>query len=237
MSQWLLRIRTARRATAAVFTALVVAAVAAVWRGLVSGDTASVIVAAISLITGLFAWDTTGRAADIAEESHRTADTVAQIERDRWHADLTPQFNVSIRKVAPGSDLALLRIELVGPPALHRLDGVTIAVRNDAVDRTPRTPPPPTAEEVAAQIWGPFRFEPGVDLVMEPGRETPVFPLEIGYSRPFAMRMTRWPYWYEQAMWAAMYGAAPVRLWVVCELDGHRPWRIPFQVPVIDPAP
>jgi hypothetical protein len=108
----------------------------------------------VSAGAALLAW----RAARHSAEASRHLSTV---ENRRWHADLTPQFRVTWRAV---SDLrAELRVELVGPSALDRLDELIIEVRDDIAGRAPVIAGGATREQITAQIWGPYHFVPGID--------------------------------------------------------------------------
>ncbi|MEV7737826.1 hypothetical protein AB0O75_38130 [Streptomyces sp. NPDC088921] len=50
--------------------------------------------------TAVFSAVATGGAWLAARPANTTAEAVARIERERWHADLTPQFRVNIERVA-----------------------------------------------------------------------------------------------------------------------------------------
>jgi hypothetical protein len=52
-----------------------------------------------------------------ARRANATAEAVARIERERWHADLPPQFTVSLERV--GRDRATMSVPLIGPPPLR----------------------------------------------------------------------------------------------------------------------
>ncbi|MFE7580791.1 hypothetical protein ACFU5Y_04395 [Streptomyces gardneri] len=186
------------------------------------GDQLGVIAAVASVVAAVAAWKATSRASD-------TAEAMAAIERDRWHVELTPQLEVHVRRPSVG-ERATLSIKLMGPPGLERLDAVTIQIRDDDVDRTPRTAGPPTAADVAAHIWGPLNFIPGIDNVPAPGRTTPPFPLEVGRMRPFAMTNTMRPFWWDDddatRRWRLEVRDQPVRLWIECRLEGRKPWFI-----------
>uniref|UniRef100_A0AAU3IEI0 Uncharacterized protein n=1 Tax=Streptomyces sp. NBC_01393 TaxID=2903851 RepID=A0AAU3IEI0_9ACTN len=81
------------------------------WASIIAGSTA------------VFSAVATGGAWLAARRANATADAVARIERDRWHADLLPQFSVRI-EMGEG-DRATLSIRLVGPlPLCHSRDDV-----------------------------------------------------------------------------------------------------------------
>ncbi|MFB7589391.1 hypothetical protein [Streptomyces sp. NPDC056169] len=221
--------KTIRRAwPAAVAVALVIAGVVTIRADWLAADDANVLVAGGALMAALASWAATSRASD-------TAEAVASIERERWHRELTPELAVSIVRPAPG-ERAWFRAKLTGPVGLDRLDAVVVTVRDDEVDRTPRTAPPPTAEDVAQHIWGPLRFTPGIDDVAEPGRATPAFSLERDDLRRFDMTNTHEPPWWsdDQARerWRGEYRNQKVRLKIECRLKGHRPWFIYKELPI-----
>ena len=124
-----------------------------------------------------------------ARSSSQASAAMTAIERRRWHADLTPQFEVRCRVMS--GERAKLGVALVGPAALDRLDQVTVRIRDDVPGRAPVTPSGPTAEEIARQVWGPYRFVPGVDGADQPGRSVAPFGLLLGDWRPLALERTR----------------------------------------------
>ncbi|MFF0426921.1 hypothetical protein ACFYUJ_21215 [Streptomyces sp. NPDC004520] len=213
---------------AAVAMALVIAGIVTMRADWLAADDANVLVAGGALLAALASWAATSRASD-------TAEALALIERERWHRELTPQVEVEIRRPAAG-ERAWFRLKLVGPVGLDRLDSVVVTVRNDEVDRTPLTAPPPTAQDVMRQIWGPLQFTPGIDDVAEPGRETPAFVLERDDVKRFDMRNTRPPFWWTDetatARWRDEYRNQKVRLKIECRVDGHKPWYIYRELPV-----
>ncbi|TXS19588.1 hypothetical protein EAO71_33795 [Streptomyces sp. ms191] len=186
------------------------------------GDQLGVIAAVASVIAAVAAWKATSRASD-------TAEAMAAIERNRWHAELTPQLEVTVHRPSPGRR-ATFKIRLIGPVGLELLDAVTIRIKDDGVDRTPLTAPPPTAEDVAAQIWGPLCFTPGIDDVAAPGRSTPLFRLEKGDFKVLDMTNTQAPFWWDdndaQERWRGEVKEQPVRLRIECRLKGHKPWFV-----------
>ncbi|MEU0664147.1 hypothetical protein [Streptomyces lavendulocolor] len=102
-------------------------------------DRAALVAAFLSVVAIAAAWEATGRASDTAEEARKTAQVVARIERDRWLAELTPQFEFTLTK--EGDHAAKLLVHLAGPDALGRLD----SVRSGSVMTTTTTPPPNNA--------------------------------------------------------------------------------------------
>lgn len=97
-----------------------------------------------------------------ARKANATAAALAVIERDRRRTELMPRFRVTWEPANPGISALTMRVMLVGPPGLDRVDRLTIRVRNDHFRRDdwPLTAGGPSREQVQAQVWGPFRFRP-----------------------------------------------------------------------------
>ncbi|MFJ4829437.1 hypothetical protein ACIP79_05850 [Streptomyces sp. NPDC088747] len=94
------------------------------WASLIAGTTA------------VFSAVATGGAWLAARRANATADAVARIERERWHADLTPQFRVTLEPRYDG-DRAGLILHLAGPLPLGRLDEIRVEVaQSNDVDYT-----------------------------------------------------------------------------------------------------
>lgn len=170
-----------------------------------------------------------------ARQSNRTADAVARIERERWHADLTPQFRITIGEVR--GDRATLDVQLTGPLSLRRLDEIAVAVvPSDDLDRTPRLAGSVSQEEVDAQVWGPFRFRPGADGADPTGHSVAPFALRVGQGRPFAAERTRPPHWEEGedlvGQWRRRWAGRPMRLVLTCRRAGDDVWVVPYDVEV-----
>ncbi|MEU6062931.1 hypothetical protein ABZ864_00105 [Streptomyces sp. NPDC047082] len=178
-----------------------------------------------------------------AREANRTAASVAQIERDRWHRELTPQLALRI-------DQNTLYIRLIGPAALGKL-GVVLRIRDDR-DRSQIPPLGANYTESARQmvIWGPFRF-PSV-LVRHPrrrnwllrlvdppparwstmhelhGRVTRIRSLFVHDQILVAIEPTVKPTWHvdrsAEERWREQYRDAPMRLQATCSSEGHKQW-------------
>lgn len=185
-------------------------------------------VAGIAAFIGWLAWRSTEKAAE-------TAASMKTIETRRWHADMTPQFEVTCVPTWMGdraSDTrAELRIRFTGPPGLHKLT-ITATIRNDWPDRKSTLNGGPTQEQLDAQIWGPYRFVHGVDGGSQDGRTISPFTLLVGDGRPFALERTPSPRWADAAGWRQRYEGAKVRLALHCVHDGDEPWIVHRDVPV-----
>lgn len=183
-------------------------------------DIASFSTAALSAVATAGAWLA-------AHRSARTADTVARIEQERWHADLAPQFDLVLRETGNGQ--ALLSVHLSGPDALRRLDEVAIVVGNDDMDHTVLHPTGNlTQDDVDAFVWGPFRFSPQINGTDEHGRGPKAFPLDVGTGRPLAMQRTRPAPWMDgktQGMWQGENAGNLIRLVLTCR-HGNEEWVI-----------
>lgn len=187
-----------------------------------------IVVASISAAAAIAAW----RAAMAA---NKTAHEVAKIERARRHRELTPVICATISTVGPNTFRVCIRLD--EPLDLERLDRVTVAVRNDAIDHTPMTVRDVTADEANEHLWGPLRFTPGVDGAPKNGRRVGPVSLKVGDDRPFQMELSTPPSWSGPdgpAWWRKTYqhGGVPVRLAVTCEKDGEEAetWEIPIEL-------
>ena len=201
------------------------------------------VAAGLSAVAALGSWKaahranrTSAQAQATGERAFQTADAVARIEKERWHADLLPQFNIAIEGRFEG-DRATLSVRLVGPLPLHHLDEVQMkVVASDDMSRTVTLAGSPSQDDVDAQVWGPLRFVPGVNDADANGRTVPSFPLQVGAGRPFALERTRPPLWQEgndrQERWRNQWLNKPMRLILTCRREGFDPWVIPYEVEV-----
>lgn len=179
--------------------------------------------AAFSGFAALAAW----RA---SREANATAASVAQIERDRWHKELTPLLRLKLE-----ADQGMLYVRFDGPASLGKIS-VQLSLRDD-FDRSgvPSLAGGPTPQQIAESIWGPYRFRPGVDGADHRGRGVAAFPLEADDRTRLAVDPSLKPSWYEGAegenRWRQQWRNARIRLWADCEAPGHKPWRLSFEVP------
>lgn len=107
------------------------------------------------------------KSAKAAERSAVASESGAALEADRRRAELTPRFRITADAVRPlvgnpGEDLTMT-VFLAGPPELGRLDSLTVRIRDDYPERAQgsQIAGGPSREQVAAQIWGPYKFLPG----------------------------------------------------------------------------
>ncbi|MGW2550145.1 hypothetical protein [Streptomyces sp. NPDC001635] len=184
------------------------------------------IAAASAFLSGLAAFG----AWKASQEANKTAESVAQIERDRWHNELTPLLRLRLEP-----EQGMLYVRFDGPAALGRIN-VKLTLRDDRDrSRVPESGVVYPPEELPTVIWGPYRFRPRVDGADEIGRSVAVFPLESNDRKRFAVDPSFRPSWYEgtggEERWRHQYRTARIRLWADCGAPGHRPWRLSFEVP------
>jgi hypothetical protein len=189
-------------------------------------DVASFSAAALSAVAAVGSWMA-------ARRSNRTAQTVASIERDRWHAELTPIFEATIQ--SEEGDRATLDLQLLGPLQLRHLDSVEVAITSsDDADRTSRTTGGPTEEQINAHVWGPYRFTHGADGADEHGHAVAPFPLRVGRGRPFSIERTRPPAWQEghdrAERWWDQWRGKPLKLVITCHRHDTDPWVVPVDI-------
>ncbi|WP_433916925.1 hypothetical protein [Streptomyces sp. NBC_01744] len=186
-------------------------------------DTSIAATAAVfSGVAAFAAWKT-------ATEANRTATSVAQIERDRWHTEMTPNVGLALTNERGRPEL-LVRFD--GPAPLRAIDGLELSIRDDRDRSNDQTlAGGATREERARTIWGPFRLSPHIDGADELGRSAEAFSLTHGEQRRFALERSLPPRWYEGAEGARRWefefqNHAPLRVWVVCQVEGHKPWKL-----------
>jgi hypothetical protein len=136
-----------------------------------------------------------------AREANRAATALAEIERDRRNSELTPLLLVSCEIL--GGDWMVLRVTLTGPPGLHHIDSITATIRDDDILRNDRHLPVQglTREEVKAQIWGSYRFQPRAgptaDALADSTGRTIDYkrPVPVGESLTFPLEANPPPPW------------------------------------------
>jgi hypothetical protein len=179
------------------------------------------------------------RSAEAAERASAAADTLARIERDRRHTEMTPRFRVACRTINPGSDQVRMIVELIGPPSLDRVDELTLTIRNDYHRRGdgPRLAISPSEEEVKAHIWGPYKLARGVSgvdgaLPDATGRTITYPDLPLGEVHLFVLEPTypaRWMQGYTHAEWLRDRGTV-IRFELKATHSEYGTWRLPGEV-------
>ncbi|MET8305833.1 hypothetical protein [Micromonospora sp. NPDC005173] len=196
---------------------------------------------AVATIAGAGAGYLAWRAARSASEAaHTSARVASDSDRDRRWSALLPQFTFTC-VAGQNNARADLRIRLDGPYTLERIDRVTVSIRDDRPDRGRHLlAGGPTAEQVANQVWGPYRFNTNVENVDKPHGRRVAFPdgVTVGEDLVCSLEETLIPAWSESRSpnwWRDEYSGKPVRLMIECERDGLPPWRIPADVEVLLP--
>lgn len=185
------------------------------------------IAAAAAALSGVAAWG----AWKASREANATAASVAQIERDRWHRELTPQLRIKLERGTRDT----LYVRFDAPAALGELV-VQLTIRDDS-DRSglPHLADGSTPEQRAGVIWGPFQFHPRVEDTDELGRTVPAFSLLPGDRQRLVVVQSPKPSWYQDALgeqrWRDEFRTEPIRLWAHCTAPGHKPWCLSFGVP------
>ncbi|MFF9691012.1 hypothetical protein [Streptomyces sp. NPDC014623] len=194
-------------------------------------DTSIAAIAALfSGVAAFGSFKTAAQANRTAEAANQTAASVAQIERDRWHQDLTPivAFKLTHER---GSVELLIRFQ--GPSSIGRLDRLDLTIRDDR-DRTNDAVLAGglSAEERDNTIWGPyrFRFPANGDSI---GRTTAPIALDAGEEFRVGLDPSYPHSHYGGGLqqWSTDYQPSHLRLWVRCEVEGHKPWKLRADVP------
>jgi hypothetical protein len=204
---------------------------------------AALVVAIVSALAAVIAVWYARRSDRSSARSAAAAATTAALDKQRRNVELTPRFRITCEPANPGSPDLRLSVFLSGPPELERLDKLTVSIRDDHPWRAQGTPLAggPAPEQVAAQIWGPYRFLPGTGPGADPvrgipgadqtGRVTPTGGMPVGEELPFVLEPTRPPPWSSQPQenWLKERGTV-VRLRLECHRDGWEPWILTAEI-------
>lgn len=181
-----------------------------------------------------------GVAAWAAWLANRTAGRMTAIESQRRHSELCPRLRVTCEPFNPGSDIMRMRIMLIGPPGLDRLDRLTVTIRNDRFRRGEghrQHMGGVTEEEVKQHIWGPYRFTPhvgpdeaGADST---GREV-VYdtPVPLGEELIYQLEHTSPGHWMggmSHPDWLRQRGTM-IRLAITAEHGDYGKWYLPCEI-------
>jgi hypothetical protein len=187
----------------------------------------SALIAIVAAVGTAGQWREAKRANQQAQRAHEQAQELLTLEKARRRDDLTPQFDLAVE--AAGDVLGgpmELRVKLMGPDGLGQLDQVAITIRDDRPRGPSSTTGGPSAEDIARQVWGPWRFRPAVDGADKLGRSLAPFSLGVGEQRSFLLEETSPPPWSAESLdqWQTTYQFSALPLTLTCELDGHEPW-------------
>jgi hypothetical protein len=201
------------------------------------GALATVATAAVAAAAARQSRQSTTEANAAATSASEAAETLAAIERDRRHEELTPVFEVLGRRES--KDRAELRVELTGG-RLESLDEVTVTILDES-DREhwgSRLPADVTQDEAEAFVWGAWEFLTAAATQVVSNRQSRPRP----YSRPSgknwdrlpltATRPGRWMAAHNKERWQDENRGKPVRLLITCRRDGYDPWLILQEVDV-----
>ncbi len=174
-----------------------------------------------------------------ARQSNRTAETLARIETERRHAELTPVLKVRCAENGGGASQRLT-VTFTGPPGLDGIDTLTVAITDDSEDRARSAlPGGPSAEKIREIVWGPVRFMPdsgpGEDRADGTGRAVRgTQRLRPGASLEYLLEPTQPPSWVGGSgidSWRSIVGTV-LRLEFTATRAGHKPWTIPGELEI-----
>ena len=138
-----------------------------------------------------------------------------------------------------GIDTLRLKVTLVGPPGLDRVDFMMVSILDDSLDRLANAAEAgPSLEEFLDQIWGPLRFLPGsgpdharADTDARTFRHTRG--LATGVSTTCLMEQTKPPPWlnWNGTRWRENVGTV-LFLSITMHHDGHGTWKLPAELDI-----
>ncbi|MFD4142353.1 hypothetical protein [Streptomyces sp. NPDC058572] len=193
------------------------------------GDKANVVIAGAALITAVASWLATARASE-------TAEAMRKIERDRWKHEFKPILTfATIPLPAPALDKTMLRFKYDGP-AMHKTVTVRLTIVNDGRFRKPGVTQGLTQRQIDDHIWGPYRFELGMEGASADGKSVPPITLSVGDQRGFWLQRNGPPAEGTQDVtdWMEHYLDAPLYLWVEIATDDET-WAERRKVPQVGP--
>lgn len=163
----------------------------------------------------------------VARDARKSANRSIEIEADRRHTELEPEFSMEIWGVA-GTDTYKMHLDLLGPVALQDLDTVTLEIRDTKrkpVELKEGVVPP----HLESQLWAKYRFSPGVDGAPANGRTISTFNLSIDESVQFQLELTPIPAGTSEEWWKQFILNRQFKVWIICEKEGYKKWKIPLQ--------
>jgi len=211
----------------------------------VAGALGAVLSAAVAAVAAFWSRTAAQQANRAAEKASATADTIAEIEHQRRHQELTPKFRVRATivddSVRPGF-AGLFVLFLDGQ--LDALDAVTITILNTVELRPWTLLDGVTEAEAEEVIWSGWEFDT-FWVGSRDQRAKKATSNRQTKPRPFSrregkdwyellMRRTRPPRWgdWTEEKWRERYGEVPLRLSLECRLAGHEPWIVYKIVPI-----
>lgn len=182
----------------------------------------SFVAAAGSVAVALAAWRASRASAGAAL-------ALSDVEKRRELSDLRPQFEATLEE---DDDRATLRLQLVGPLSLGKLDSVRVSIRDD-VARHVIVESGPSEADIKAHVWGAYRFKEGAEGTDRNGRYVAPFALPLGEEKILLLRTQRPPFWEDSRgheAWRDRYRDKPLKLKLECEAKGIGSWVIPYEV-------
>jgi len=189
---------------------------------------------------GVAAW-AARQSRSASQEANAAAKTMADIERDRHHSELSPRFRLTCEPWGAGQEVKRLRIMLVGPLALDHVDTLTVTIRDDQFRRREFSSlaAGPTPEAIGRQIWGPYRFTPFVgpdDARSDATGRITLYStaIPVGEELLFQIEPTMPPSWATSTTreeWQRERGTV-IRLTLDAEQADLRPWTIPCEIDI-----
>lgn len=178
-----------------------------------------------------------------ANEANSAAQAMVKIERERRHSELQPRFRLTLEELNQGPDVLLLCLTLIGPSGLDQLDRLTLVIRDDHHGRSANITQQigtVTAADIEKQVWGPYRFSPGVGpgaaRADETGRTTVCSEtLPVGEGLPFQLQRTSAPPWDTGNTWKERNGTV-VRVSLQAAHNTHGTWTIPCEINAAEPG-
>jgi hypothetical protein len=89
-----------------------------------------------------------------ANRANQVAESIARVEQDRWHTELTPKFEAEIDHGNSNAQQLKLVLRLIGPIGLDRLDEIVLSIRNDRMREPSQLADSPTQEQIDQVVWG-----------------------------------------------------------------------------------
>ena len=164
--------------------------------------------------------------------SNGTSKSVAKLEHDRRHSELTPQFEVACESL--GQENLRLVLWLRGPAGLSQIDSLKVSIRDDK-RMLPSPGGSPTQKEIEGHIWAPWRFTPAVDNASFDGRSVPYLNLKLGDKAVFQLEKSPRGSWMIDAgpgeWWRPIGISSSIKISIYCETKGFEPWTVPWDIP------
>lgn len=153
------------------------------------------------------------------------------LERDRWHAELTPTF--SARAETQSNGTVRLELTLEGPKGIEYLNRVTVSIRDFRTPEALGLEGAASAEQIADVVWAAYRFTPGVDRAGRNGR-TVAYETILRPSGELVAQLepTTSPSWSRElgkSWWSGRVGGDLLRLSVECVHEDSQ-WIVPMDI-------